>query len=308
MNITSLKTQLLSIVAALLINCCLLFTAAAQNTSKLISVDDATLVSKIEKQAETAMSDRNWVIDRLKNKIQNLKEGDRVTASLPKAATKLMSSEDIYEQRSKGVIMVGSYYNCGNCNKMHTSLASGAILNDQGICVTNYHVLEKIIDAKQRAKAGDSLAFVSTMDGRIFPITDILAYTKIGDAAIFKIDTKGEKLSSIPLGQSAKTGARVHAITHPNGYHYFYSEGVVARNVSYATNGADGDRMEITADYAKGSSGGPILDSYGNLIGMVSTTSSIYYDEQKGTNLQMVVKSTIPVATIKRLFNGPQTT
>jgi serine protease Do len=302
MKTGKLKTHVFSIAGALLINGCLLFTAAAQNTQTIVSVDDASLLGKIEQQAAAAMNNKEWAIAKLRNNVKDLKETDRAKIVLPKAGDKLLSSEEIYEKRSKGVIMVGTYYNCGNCSKMHTSLASGAVLNEDGICITNYHVLEGIIAATAASKSRDSLAFISTIDGKIFPITDILSYTKEGDAAIFKIDTKGEKLTTIPLGLPARTGSKVHAITHPNGFHYFYSEGVVARNVNYGKRGPDGDRMEITADYAKGSSGGPIFDSYGNLIGMVSTTSSIYYDEKDQKNLQMVIKSTIPVSTMKRLF------
>ncbi|MBT3890365.1 MAG: hypothetical protein HOF72_07045, partial [Planctomycetaceae bacterium] len=48
--------------------------------------------------------------------------------------------------------------------------------------------------------------------------------------------------------------------------------------------------MFITADYAKGSSGSPVFNSLGEVIGLVSSTESIYYtqtnDVQK--NLQMV--------------------
>lgn len=296
------KIKVLSLAASLVINSCLLLNAKAQNTQTLVSVDDANLIAKIEKQADAAMNTKEWAIAKLRNNVKDLKETDYAKIVLPKAGDKLMSSEEIYEKRSKGVIIVGTYYNCGNCSKMHTSLSSGAILNEDGICITNYHVLEGIIQATNDSKSRDSIAFVSTVDGKIFPIIDILSYSKAGDAAIFKIDTKGEKLTSIPFGSPAKTGSKVHAITHPNGYHYFYSEGVVARNVNFGELGPNGDRMEITADYAKGSSGGPILDSYGNLIGMVSTTSSIYYEDKAQTNLQMVIKSTIPVSTMKRLI------
>jgi hypothetical protein len=34
--------------------------------------------------------------------------------------------------------------------------------------------------------------------------------------------------------------------------------------------------MQITADYARGSSGGPIIDPYGNAVGMVASTSPVF--------------------------------
>ena len=64
-------------------------------------------------------------------------------------------------------------------------------------------------------------------------------------------------------------------------------------------------RMAITADYAKGSSGAPVLNSEGEVVGMVSATNSIYYTREKGQNqnLQMVVKLCIPVAAISKLLD-----
>lgn len=297
-----MRMKLLSIAGMLLINLGILLTSSAQQKQALVSIDDVTLLNKIEKQAAQVMNDKAWSMAKLRDNVENLKATDHAKINLPKRGDRLLSSEELYEKRSKGVILVGRYYNCGNCSKMHTSLASGAILNEEGVCVTNYHVLEGIIEKSKVSLLGDSLAFISTMDGKIFPIIQILSYSKAGDAAIFKVDTRGEKFTAIPLGLPAKTGAKVHAITHPKGYYYFYSEGVVARNVTYAEAGPEGQRMEITADYAKGSSGGPIMDSFGNLIGMVSTTSSIYYEDKEQKNLQMVIKSTIPISTIKGLI------
>jgi S1-C subfamily serine protease len=62
--------------------------------------------------------------------------------------------------------------------------------------------------------------------------------------------------------------------------------------------------MSITADYARGSSGSPVLDDSGAVVGMVADTRSIYYTIDHGAqqNLQMVVKECVPSASILKLF------
>jgi hypothetical protein len=80
---------------------------------------------------------------------------------------------------------------------------------------------------------------------------------------------------------------------------------MVSRHVkSRLKNGAMVDFVSITADYARGSSGGPVLNDRGEVIGIVKSTQPIFYRmiEGKGENLQMVVKLCIPSASILKLI------
>jgi S1-C subfamily serine protease len=65
----------------------------------------------------------------------------------------------------------------------------------------------------------------------------------------------------------------------------------------------------VTADYAKGSSGGPVVNEAGKVVGMVSNTQSIYYGprgkdgDQQGP-LQMVVKNCVPVKAVRVMIKA----
>jgi S1-C subfamily serine protease len=66
--------------------------------------------------------------------------------------------------------------------------------------------------------------------------------------------------------------------------------------------------MSITADYAKGSSGGPVFNDRGEVVGMVSSTSSLYYQtdspeapKEKGP-LQMVIKNCVSLPEPRQLL------
>jgi hypothetical protein len=65
--------------------------------------------------------------------------------------------------------------------------------------------------------------------------------------------------------------------------------------------------MSVTADFAKGSSGCPVMDETGAVVGVVNNTESIYYDDdgrKKQTDLQMVVKNVTPVSAVRSLFKS----
>lgn len=223
--------------------------------------------------------------------------------NLPKSTgDKKLAGEELFNKCKQGVLVVGKCYNCGNCHKTHTGpIATAFAITSDGVCATNYHVLEDLLEKSGDDQASDSLYYVSTIAGKIYALDKVLAYSKEGDVAIFRLAIGSDKLASIPLGAAAEEGSFVCAITHPKGMFYYYSQGAVARNVSGET--AQKDRMEITADYAVGSSGGPIINQSGQLAGMVSATRNIYGDGERREMLQMVVKETIPVSTIKQLLN-----
>ncbi|MCT4602253.1 MAG: serine protease [Marinifilum sp.] len=56
--------------------------------------------------------------------------------------------------------------------------------------------------------------------------------------------------------------------------------------------------MSISAEFAVGSSGAPVFNSKGNVVGVVSTT----YPLSASKNPQMIVKEMIPVSSLKKLI------
>ena len=121
------------------------------------------------------------------------------------------------------------------------------------------------------------------------------------------------------MRDDAPVGTPVAVIGHPMAHFYSLSQCIIARYAlaHYAGLANAGDRvegpmkavansesrreMDVTADYAGGASGGPILDDRGNVVGLVATTQPAM-NGQNAATLQMVFKHCIPAASIRALI------
>ena len=205
-----------------------------------------------------------------------------------------VSPNKLYEQVSKSVLVMGRLYNCGKCSKWHTSMASAFVIGQDGIIVTNHHVLAK-----------DEGEILGAMDneGTIYAVEKVLAANQQDDLSILKL--RDAKLIPMSLAKPANVGSDVWVISHQNRKLYTMTKGMVSRYHMILNNDRKpGRRMAITADYAKGSSGAPVFNRKGQVVGVVSSTSSIYYSVENGKkeNLQIVVKNCIPVESIHELI------
>ncbi|MBK1830175.1 trypsin-like peptidase domain-containing protein [Verrucomicrobiaceae bacterium R5-34] len=204
--------------------------------------------------------------------------------------------ENLYDSCADSVVAIASVYKCTKCPHWHhNGAATGWILTEDGVMVTNYHVF----DGKDVSGFG-----IRTRDGRIAQVVEILAASQKDDVAIFRV--AGEGFKPLALGPDARVGDDLHIIAHPDTRFYTYTSGKVSRYYkkrSRKRNGATA--MAVTAEFARGSSGGPALDSKGNVVGMVSSTQSIYYPSQKKSEakgpFQMVIRNCVPVSAIRAL-------
>jgi serine protease Do len=220
--------------------------------------------------------------------------------SLPARLTKPMTRPEIYRKNIAGVLIVAGLYKCTKCTKWHTSPASGFAITSSGAISTNYHLFA----SKQKKKA----LVAMTVDGKVYPVKEVLAASKTDDAVILQLDMGADKLTPLPLSPNTPVGSDVTVISHANRRFYSLTAGVVSRySKQHAKRGLT-TTMTITADFAKGSSGSPIFDPCGNATGMVASTSSVYYTQTKDTqkNLQMVFKQCVPAASILKLIAAPE--
>jgi len=206
-----------------------------------------------------------------------------------------------YEEACRSVVIIGSADYCPDCKTTHMgAVSTGWVIDPRGRIVTNHHVLED--------KQADELG-VMTFDGLVFAVRGVLAADREGDAVILEIDPGDEKLPALVLADAAKTGEAIRVIGHPDGRFYSLSEGIVSRVFAEAV-GEDKVRrtwLTVTADYGAGSSGAPVLNSTGKVVGMVSSTAALLADAEDGKepaaeDVQMVFRDCVSVETMRRLI------
>ncbi|MCB1093301.1 MAG: trypsin-like peptidase domain-containing protein, partial [Verrucomicrobiae bacterium] len=271
---------------------------ADEGATSVFTVDDRALRERFQQELESFQNTEG--IPRIDPLSSSAPPGFASAIVLP-ATTKAgngkpLSSPEIYRRAVQATLIVGHLYQCDKCSKWHSNLAGGVILDPSGIVVTNYHVMK----ADRAAVFG-----AMTAGGEVFPIARVLAASEPDDLAIVQLKTGDRRLEFLTIapGDDA-AGTEVRVVSHPDGRFFTYSAGIVARY--YFDPAAKAPRMQITADYARGSSGCGVFNPKGELTGIVSSTQSIYYsqDHDQQKNLQMVVKSCIPVASLRKLLHG----
>ena len=145
-----------------------------------------------------------------------------------------------------------------NRSEKQSSLGSGVILSDQGLVVTNNHVIEGASDIK-----------IALADGREFPC-DVVLKDESVDLAVLRIKSK-EHFPVLAIGDSDKTevGDLVLAIGNPFGVGQTVTSGIVsalARN--QVTSGDFGFFIQTDASINPGNSGGALMNMNGELIGI----------------------------------------
>jgi S1-C subfamily serine protease len=164
---------------------------------------------------------------------------------------------------------------------------SGSILNRDGLILTNQHVID-----------GAREITVSLYNGASYPAM-LIGQDSETDIAILKIDAPANAL--LPLvwgkGQELRVGHRIYAIGNPFGLERTMSTGMISalnRQIPSRENRTMRSLIQIDASINQGNSGGPLLNTRGELIGMNTAIMSNNGDSAG-------VGFAIPVSTLERV-------
>ena len=170
---------------------------------------------------------------------------------------------------------------------------SGFVIDPRGYILTNFHVVQEAQSIE--VVLGDQTRYPAKFIGA----------DQRNDVALLKIEPKGKPLVALTLGDSSKlqVGQKVLAIGNPFGFASTLTTGVVSalgRTVQTSQSTYIDEAIQTDAAINRGNSGGPLLDSHGEVIGI---NSAIY--TPSGTTAG--IGFAIPVNTAKRIAHDLMT-
>ena len=192
-----------------------------------------------------------------------IKAADSDTTYVAQWRWRELSSKEIYELISPAVPVIHVQLSDGN-----EALGSGFFIDDSGTLVTNYHVIDTAVSGH-----------VTFPDGEEYDILGVKDYDEKKDLAILDIDCMDNPYLWIS-DKDVETGENVYTLGAPLGLDDTFSSGIVSK----ASREIEEVRyIQTTAPISQGNSGGPLVDVYGEVVGVNCMTS------REGQNLNFAI-------------------
>ncbi len=183
----------------------------------------------------------------------------------------------VYERINPAIVLVEAQMSDG------LSSGTGCIINKNGVILTSSHVVDNA-----------SYIEVTTSKGEVYKAEVVRTDGTKGDLALLKINPN-KALPVIKLGDSSmvKVGQKVLAIGNPFGFNGTLTTGIVSR-IDYERN-----KIQTDAAINPGSSGGPILNAKGEVIGI---SQSIFNPDNNKSNIG--IGFAVPANEVKKLVSA----
>lgn len=191
-----------------------------------------------------------------------------------KVEQKVPSVESIVHDQGDAVVLIVTYDESGT----PLSLGSGFFVKSDGVFITNYHVIE-----------GSYSGVIKLIDGRVLGNIEIIDFNSEWDIAILKVEGSG--FPTVKLGNSdiVKSGQKIVVIGNPEGLQNTVSDGLVS---SIRKIESEGDYfIQISAPISEGSSGGPVYNMNGEVIGI----ATMMLKSGQNLNFAIPIKFALPL-------------
>jgi putative serine protease PepD len=179
------------------------------------------------------------------------------------ASSTALTATQIYQRDSAGVVAIKAVTSEGGDS------GTGIVLNDEGLILTNDHVVAGASSLTVAAKGSSSDTRTATLVGE----------EANDDLALIKVDPSGLGLKPLSLVSSTpvQVGDSVYAIGNPYGLEETLTRGIVSalgREIAAPDGAKISGAIQTDAALNPGNSGGPLLNEQGDVIGVNSQIAS----------------------------------
>jgi tetratricopeptide (TPR) repeat protein len=189
-----------------------------------------------------------------------------------------LTTEEIAKRNTSSVMLLSD----------ENSLGTGFILSEDGVLVTNFHVIS----------AGKKMVAKSHTGG-LYEVQAVLATDKVRDIAILKLGAKNLNALELAAPTTVSPGSKIVVIGNPVGLESTVSEGIVSAKRQL---GDYGEVLQITAPISPGSSGSPVLNKEGKVVGIAT------FKRIDGESLNFAIPSYRITDLLMSLKNGTPAT
>ncbi len=182
---------------------------------------------------------------------------------------------NVYEKINPAIVSIDTQIKYG------LSCGTGCVISNDGVILTSSHVIDEGKDIT-----------VTIYNGKTYKAEVLKRMGRNNDLALIKIKTD-QPLQTVKLGDSEqiKVGQKVLAIGNPFGFNGTLTQGIISR-IDYTKN-----KIQTDAAINPGSSGGPLLNTSGEVIGI---NQSIYNPDNNISNIG--IGFAIPVNIVKEFL------
>jgi S1-C subfamily serine protease len=178
----------------------------------------------------------------------NVAPNNTITEPIATASTP-ESLQSLYKRLKPSVFLI---YTSDDIN-IHQG--TGFFIESSGIAVSNYHVFKGTIKGKE---------VIKTHEGKTYKVKEIIKKSAQFDYVVFSIEKELNQLFPhlIITSDNPEIGEDCFAIGHPRGLEHTLSKGLISQLRE------EGNIIQTTADITHGSSGGPLFNMKGEVIGI----------------------------------------
>jgi hypothetical protein len=187
--------------------------------------------------------------------------------NLPKPATQKLTDRELWQRSQQAHVRLGYVYKCQTCEEWHLNLSGAYYITADGAVATCYHVLNT-----REISIREGYLFATTEDGKVFPVTEVLAGALQEDVAIVRAKPEAP-VTPLALNTNVYPGDPAWCYSDPAGRSSYFSKGMVNRFavLPWGPFGKLSPRISVSTDWAPNSSGSAVVDECGNAIGHVSS-------------------------------------